>query len=233
MRAELDALPIHEQTDLPYRSKKRMIDRYNNERPVMHARGHDMIMATLLVAAELLSSPVKLWNGTLLILFQPDEEETGGARGLQDKVKSEVGKHEDVTVACWGFHVGEPGNDYVAYADILLDVKTVNPSIRRRALDIIERHFHGAIVSPISKVFESYFGSNGGEMSFTRACEDFSTLGAVHSVPYAYWNYGGTPIGTKKPFATNHSPFFAPAIQPTLKTGTDAMALAALAFLVS
>ncbi|CAJ0546837.1 Ff.00g014640.m01.CDS01 [Fusarium sp. VM40] len=179
-------------------------------------------------------------------------------QGLQDKVKDEVGKHEDVTVACWGFHAGEPGNDYVAYADILLDVKTVNPSIRRRALDIIERHFRDecnseavptdpvfnytvrspltsndeAIVGPISKVFETYFGSNAGEMAFTRACEDLSTLGATQTVPYAYWNHGDTPIGTKKPFATNHSPFFAPAIQPTLKTGTDVMALAALAFLV-
>lgn len=333
MRAELDALPIHEQTDLPYRSEKRMIDRYNNERPVMHACGHDMNLATLLAAAELLSSSVKLWNGTLLILFQADEEETGGARamiedglyervpvpdlmlgqhivpsiagtvsirsgpvlvaadsvcvrviggpckdcinpqlcvdpiplsmriiqGLQDRVKNEVGKHEDVTVACWGFHAGEPGNDYVAYADILLDVKNFDHSIRRRALDIIERHFRDecnsegvptdpvfnytvrapltsndeAIVGPISNVFETYFGSNAGEMAFTRAYEGFSTLGAAHSVPYAYWNYGGTPIGTKKPLATNHSPFFAPAIQPTLKTGTDAMALAALAFLAS
>jgi metal-dependent amidase/aminoacylase/carboxypeptidase family protein len=92
---------------------------------------------------------------------------------------------------------------------------------------------NGAIAGPISKVFENYFGSNAEEVAFTRAWEDFSTLGAAHSVPYAYWNYGGTPIGTKKPFATNHSPFLAPAIQPTLKTGTDAMVLAALAFLVS
>ncbi|OBS20039.1 hypothetical protein FPOA_11760 [Fusarium poae] len=333
MRAELDALPIQEQTDLPYRSEKRMIDRYNNERPVMHACGHDMNMATLLAAAKLLSSSMKLWNGTILILFQPDEEETGGAKamvedglyervpvpdlmlgqhivasiagtvsirsgpvlvaadsvrvrviggpcegsinpqlcvdpiplsmriiqGLEDKVKNEVGRQEDVTVACWGFHAGEPGGDYVAHADILLDVKTVKPSIRRQALDIIERQFRHecnsegvptdpvfnctvrapltsndeAIVAPISKVFKNYFGPNVGEMAFTRACEDFSTLGAAHKIPYAYWNYGGTPIGTKKPFATNHSPFFAPAIQPTLKTGTDAMALAALAFLVS
>lgn len=162
-------------------------------------------------------------------------------------------------MACWGFHAGEPGNDYVAYAENLLDVKTINPSIRRRALDMIESHSRdecnsegvptdpvfnytvrapltsndGAIVGPISKVFQSYFGSNAGEMVFTRACEDSSTLGAAHSVPYAYWNYGGTPVGTKKPFATNHSPFFAPAIQPILETGIDAMALAALAFLVS
>lgn len=48
MRAELHALPILEQTTLPYRSNKHMIDRYGKERPVMHACGHDMNMASLL-----------------------------------------------------------------------------------------------------------------------------------------------------------------------------------------
>lgn len=70
-----------------------MIDRYNNERLVMHAYGHVMNMATLLAAAELLSSSVKLWNGTSLILFQPDEGETGRARAM-----IEDGLHERVTV---------------------------------------------------------------------------------------------------------------------------------------
>lgn len=91
MRAELDALPILEQTTLPYKSTKRMIDRYGNERPVMHACGHDMNMATLLGAAALLKSAAEKWSGTLIIIFQPDEEETGGAQamvddGLYDKV---------------------------------------------------------------------------------------------------------------------------------------------------
>ena len=56
MRAKLDALPILEETTLPYRSERRMLNRYGNTRPVMHACGHDMNMAALLTAADLLKA---------------------------------------------------------------------------------------------------------------------------------------------------------------------------------
>lgn len=84
IRAELDALPIQEQTDVPYKSTKRMVDRYGNERPIMHACGHDMNMAALLGASELLKAAESQWSGTLISLFQPDEEETGGAQAMID-----------------------------------------------------------------------------------------------------------------------------------------------------
>ncbi|KAK4187645.1 hypothetical protein QBC35DRAFT_498217 [Podospora australis] len=333
MRAELDALPLLEETGLPYQSKRRMIDHYGNERPVMHACGHDMNMATLLAAADLLKSAADQWKGTLLVVFQPDEEETGGAQAmvddglyervpvldimpgqhvvpdragtvairsgpvliaadsmrirviggpcegsinpqicvdpiplsmrivseLQAAVVKEIGPEEDATVACWGFHAGLPGNDYVAYADILLDIKVLKPEIRRRVLDLIRDKFlhdcraagaprdpefnttvrapltsnDAAIAGSISRVFHGYCAASLVNMSFTRATEDFSTLGAAHNVPYAYWNFGGMPGDKKAPLPTNHSPFFAPEIDLTLKTGADAMALAALTFLVT
>jgi len=69
-------------------------------------------------------------------------------------------------------------------------------------------------------------------MAFARAIEDFSALGGGQNIPYAYWNYGGTLKGAKEPLPTNHSPFFAPEIETTLTTGGDAIALAALVFLV-
>lgn len=69
LRAELDALPIEELTDLPYSSKKRMVDRYGNNRSVMHACGHDINMAALLGAAALLRAAAVEWSGTLLIVF--------------------------------------------------------------------------------------------------------------------------------------------------------------------
>lgn len=91
LRAELDALPIKEQTGLPYASKEVMVDQYGFERPVMHACGHDMHLTCLLGAANSLKSGEKHWRGTLIVLFQPDEEHTGGAQamvddGLYDKV---------------------------------------------------------------------------------------------------------------------------------------------------
>lgn len=85
MRAELDALPILEETDLPYKSTKNMIDRYGNERPIMHACGHDMNMATLLGASALLKAAAQTWSGTVVVVFQPDEEETGGAQAMIDE----------------------------------------------------------------------------------------------------------------------------------------------------
>ena len=92
LRAELDALPIQEATNLPYASTKHMIDQYGIDRPVMHACGHDMHLTCLLAASELMHSSRSHWNGTLIVLFQPTEEHTGGAQamlddGLYDKVK--------------------------------------------------------------------------------------------------------------------------------------------------
>ncbi|UKZ61395.1 uncharacterized protein TrAtP1_002660 [Trichoderma atroviride] len=91
LRAELDALPIEEQTGVPYSSKKHMADRWGREKPVMHACGHDMHMACLMAAAKLLVSARAEWSGTLVLLFQPNEEHTGGAQamvddGLYDKI---------------------------------------------------------------------------------------------------------------------------------------------------
>jgi hypothetical protein len=72
-------------------------------------------------------------------------------------------------------------------------------------------------------------------MVLTPACEDFALLGAKHGVPYAYWNFGGSAEGAGDAggaVPTNHSPYFAPEVDLTLKTGADAMALAALTFLL-
>ena len=65
LRANLDALPILEQTGLPYQSE--------NE-GVMHACGHDVQVATLLAAAKLLKCIEPAINGRVKLLFQPGEE---------------------------------------------------------------------------------------------------------------------------------------------------------------
>ena len=91
LRADMDALPVKEKTGLPYASKVRAIDEDGTEKSVMHACGHDMHVSSLMGAAELLSAAKKEWSGTLIGLFQPDEERGEGARamiedGLYEKV---------------------------------------------------------------------------------------------------------------------------------------------------
>lgn len=77
LRADIDALPIWEQTGLPFSSK--------NE-GVMHACGHDMHTAMLLGAAEALKSIEKELNGTVKLIFQPGEEKLpGGAVRMIDQ----------------------------------------------------------------------------------------------------------------------------------------------------
>ncbi len=84
LRAELDALPIREDTGVDYASTVTTKDADGHEVPVAHACGHDMHMACLLAAVKLLADHRDRWNGTLLPLFQPAEETGDGAQGMVD-----------------------------------------------------------------------------------------------------------------------------------------------------
>ncbi|KAJ8132089.1 hypothetical protein O1611_g1536 [Lasiodiplodia mahajangana] len=84
LRAELDALPIEEKTGLPYASKVRMSDIEGRDQPVMHACGHDVHIAALIASLQLLYSARKTWSGTIIALFQPNEEIPGGAQAMID-----------------------------------------------------------------------------------------------------------------------------------------------------
>ena len=84
LRADMDALPVKELTRLPYASTVRAPDLEGIDRPVMHACGHDMHITCLLAAAETLVKIKDSWSGTLIVLFQPDEERGGGAQAMVD-----------------------------------------------------------------------------------------------------------------------------------------------------
>ena len=83
LRADMDALPVTEEVDLPFASKVRAT--YNGQDVgVMHACGHDTHTAMLMVAAEVLAGMRRDLPGTVVFIFQPAEEgapagETGGA----------------------------------------------------------------------------------------------------------------------------------------------------------
>ncbi|MEU4893446.1 amidohydrolase [Streptomyces sp. NPDC044780] len=92
LRADMDALPVAEATGLPYASTVTATDRSGREVPVMHACGHDVHVACLLGFAQLMAQAAPdAWQGTLVVLFQPSEENGDGADamladGLVDRI---------------------------------------------------------------------------------------------------------------------------------------------------
>jgi amidohydrolase len=84
LRADMDALPVREQTGLPYASTQTATDGTGKTVPVMHACGHDMHVAWLIGAATLLAQTRDAWKGTLMPVFQPAEETATGARAMVD-----------------------------------------------------------------------------------------------------------------------------------------------------
>ncbi|MFF2327888.1 MULTISPECIES: amidohydrolase [unclassified Streptomyces] len=102
LRADMDALPVKEETGLPYASTRTGVDAEGNEVPVMHACGHDMHVTCLLGAAELLAANRHAWSGTVVAVFQPAEE-IGGAHVMIDDGFLERFPRADI---CLGQHVG-------------------------------------------------------------------------------------------------------------------------------
>jgi len=82
LRTELDGLPVEEKTGLSYASKARMKDDAGHDVPVMHACGHDLHMAALLGAADIMAQTKNTWHGTLMLVGQPAEESIGGAEAM-------------------------------------------------------------------------------------------------------------------------------------------------------
>lgn len=84
LRADMDALPIAEDTGLDYASTATARNESGALVPVSHACGHDLHTTCLLGAAEVLSRDRAAWSGTLLLVFQPAEELGSGARAMID-----------------------------------------------------------------------------------------------------------------------------------------------------
>ncbi len=104
LRADMDALPVHEETGLPYAS----------EVPgAMHACGHDGHMAMLVCAARLLAERRDRLAGTIVFMFQPGEESFGGARLMLDEgVLDAAG---DPVSAAFALHLFPTDGSGIAY----------------------------------------------------------------------------------------------------------------------
>jgi amidohydrolase len=81
-RSDLDALPVKEETGLPYRSEVTATDDSGRQVPVMHACGHDIHMTTLVGLARGLKALQTRWSGTAILIGQPAEERVMGAAAM-------------------------------------------------------------------------------------------------------------------------------------------------------
>jgi amidohydrolase len=82
VRTELDALPVEEETGLPYASQVKTKNDAGVEVSVMHACGHDIHMTSLLGTAKMLADLKSQWHGTLMLIGQPAEEAVSGAQSM-------------------------------------------------------------------------------------------------------------------------------------------------------
>ncbi len=130
LRADMDALPVLEDTGLTYASSARGVDPGGVDVPVMHACGHDIHMTCLIGALRSLALHRDLWSGTIMALFQPAEELGGGAeRMLEDGLFERLGR-PDVSL---GQHVFPQPAGFVG----------AHPGPAFSASDVLNVTFHG------------------------------------------------------------------------------------------
>ena len=130
VRADMDALPVTEETGLSFASKVRTKTPAGVETGVMHACGHDVHMTSLLGTAEMMVQLKDKWRGTLVLIAQPAEEVGSGAKsmlaaGLYEKFGKPsyaLGLHVDSETPA-GMVVTRPGF-------LLANVNTVEVTMR-------------------------------------------------------------------------------------------------------
>jgi amidohydrolase len=97
-----------------------------------------------------------------------------------------------------------------------------------------------AATARVARAFSEHFGDRAGQIPAQTVSEDFSKIPDAAGVPYCYWSIGFTDRDTYlaaekdghlDDLPTNHSPKFLPPMQPTMRTGTEALVTAALAWL--
>ncbi|MFK0240238.1 amidohydrolase [Microbacterium sp. NPDC090281] len=175
---------------------------------------------------------------------------------LQGIVSRELPPGERAVVTVGAVHAGLKSNVISDRAELLVNTRAYSSETRNKIVAAIERIVRGecaasgcpsepeftyydqfpltdndpATTQKVTDALRNRLGDDKiGVLAPLAASEDFSRIPDAFGVPYTYWGLGGFPPGVDAP--PNHSPLFAPTMRPTLSTGTEALVVAALAYL--
>lgn len=175
---------------------------------------------------------------------------------LQGIVSRELAPGQFGVVTVGSIKVGTAPNIITDRAELQLNVRAYDNATRDKILQSIDRIVRAecqasgspqdpiieslasfpltvndaTVTETVTSAFTAAFGADRvHELAPVPASEDFSLIPAAFGVPYLFWGNGGFLPGM--PVVGNHNPTFAPAIQPTIRTGTEAAVAATLAYL--
>jgi len=131
LRADMDGLPLQEQSGLANASTARQVNAAGVEQPVMHACGHDVHITALVGTARQMMARRERWSGTLVLIAQPAEETISGARAMIED----------------GLYTRFPKPDYALAFHVAADVPAgrieVPPAIVASSADSVTIEVHG------------------------------------------------------------------------------------------
>ncbi len=175
---------------------------------------------------------------------------------LQGIVAREIAPSDFGVVTVGSLQAGTKANIIPDRAVLLLNIRAYDDGVRARLIAAIERIVSaeclasGSPKEPEIELYESFPLTDndaattekvtaafvdhfGPERVVTiapvTASEDFSIIPTAFGIPYTYWGFGG--FAADQPVFPNHNSGFGPVMQPTLRTGTEAAVVAALAYL--
>lgn len=175
---------------------------------------------------------------------------------LHTVVSREIDAKDTAVLTVGAIHSGVKANVIPETAELLVDTRAytreVSDRLRSAIIRIVEgecaaagsprepeitfydeyplTHNDPAVTTRVRGAFDAHFGDEAVDLGQITASEDFSIIPDALGVPYTYWGLGGFADWENAP--GNHSPSFAPDLQPTLDRAAEAMIVAAAAWLV-
>ncbi|OJW20319.1 MAG: peptidase M20 [Planctomycetales bacterium 71-10] len=132
VRTDMDALPVTEETGLPYASRAKGTDPQGREVGVMHACGHDVHMTTFVGVATWLAEHKDRWAGTVVLVAQPAEERIQGARAMFEDGLYDRFPKPDYALALHCRADGAVGDVYYRSGPMLANSTSVDVIVRGR-----------------------------------------------------------------------------------------------------